>query len=364
MGPLVEGTRADEVAQWGARPRTAFVAKALAVLTPVIASVMATIAVTKIVPRPTNVIALVAWWVGLTALATLVAVLVERLARRLLPLASLLRLSAAFPDEAPSRFAVVLRTHSATRLEETLDQARLTGEPVDDAPAAEYLLELLVRLNTHDRWTRGHADRVSAYAELIAVELGLPEPVREQLRWSALLHDIGKLDLPAGLLNLTRRPTAIERRALERHVTEGEALTRSMTGWLGDSLRRGRRTPRTVGRQRVSAAVGGGTDLPGRAHRRRGRCLRRDDGGEDLPGACLRGRGAVRAHPRRRCAVRPERGARLPQRLPRAPAPRDGAPHLGCRTSPSCRTSPWPPASAQSRRPSRSPASSSARRRR
>jgi hypothetical protein len=237
MGPLVEGRRADEVAQWGARPRAAFVVKALAVLTPVVASVMATIAVTKIVPRPTNVIALVAWWVGLTAMATLVAVLVERVARRLLPLASLLRLSAAFPDEAPSRFAVVLRTHSATQLEATLDHARVTGEQIDDAPAAEYLLELLVRLNTHDRWTRGHADRVSAYAELIAVELGLPEPVREQLRWSALLHDIGKLDLPAGLLNLARRPTAIERRALERHVTEGEALTRSMAGWLGDSLR-------------------------------------------------------------------------------------------------------------------------------
>ena len=45
MGLLVEGTRNDEVAQWGARPRAAFVAKALAVLTPVIASVMATIAV-------------------------------------------------------------------------------------------------------------------------------------------------------------------------------------------------------------------------------------------------------------------------------------------------------------------------------
>ena len=48
-------------------------------------------------------------------------------------------------------------------------------------------------LNAHDRLTRGHSDRVRAFTDLIADELDLPDPDRDRLRWSALLHDIGKL---------------------------------------------------------------------------------------------------------------------------------------------------------------------------
>ena len=44
------------------------------------------------------------WWVLLLAPGVLVAIAVERLARRLVPLAMLLKLSMLFPDRAPSRF--------------------------------------------------------------------------------------------------------------------------------------------------------------------------------------------------------------------------------------------------------------------
>ena len=237
MDSVADETHTADAVRWDARPRAAFATKAMALLAPIAASVAATIGVSKIVSRPTELVALLAWWVGLMAMASLVAVVVERLARRLLPLASLLSLSIAFPDEAPSRFDAALRNRTVADLEAALENARLTGGEVDDAEAAERLLELLIGLNTHDRRTRGHADRVRAYTEMIAVELGLPEPVRERLRWAAMLHDIGKLEVPAELLNLPRRPTALERQGLERHTVEGEALTRSLKGWLGEPLR-------------------------------------------------------------------------------------------------------------------------------
>ena len=44
------------------------------------------------------------WWLALSALGSVVLLIVDRAARRLLPLAALLRLSLVFPDAAPSRF--------------------------------------------------------------------------------------------------------------------------------------------------------------------------------------------------------------------------------------------------------------------
>ena len=53
----------------------------------------------------------------LTGAATLVLVAVDRVARRLLPLALLFKLSLVFPDRAPSRFRTALDLRSVGSLE-------------------------------------------------------------------------------------------------------------------------------------------------------------------------------------------------------------------------------------------------------
>ncbi|MGH8513152.1 MAG: HD-GYP domain-containing protein, partial [Gammaproteobacteria bacterium] len=135
------------------------------------------------------------------AASTLALVLTDRLARRLLPLAVLLRLSLAFPDEAPSRIAIARRTASTGHLEERLEAARRDG--VDDEPtrAAEQILTLVAAVEAHDRATRGHSERVRIYTDLLADQLGLSQDDRDRLRWSALLHDVGKLTVPGKVLN-------------------------------------------------------------------------------------------------------------------------------------------------------------------
>src|ERR1700722_204026 len=50
--------------------------------------------------------------------STAVFVVVERLSRQLMPLSTLLRLSMVFPDRAPHRFSVALRSTSLRRLRE------------------------------------------------------------------------------------------------------------------------------------------------------------------------------------------------------------------------------------------------------
>jgi len=44
-----------------------------------------------------------------------------------------------------------------------------------------------------DRYTAGHSERVAAYAQLLAIKLGLDEPEVEIVRQAALMHDIGKI---------------------------------------------------------------------------------------------------------------------------------------------------------------------------
>ncbi len=53
---------------------------------------------------------------------------------------------------------------------------------------------------TRDPYTAGHARRVTRLARAIATEMGLPQTAREALRVAGMLHDIGKMRVPAEIL--------------------------------------------------------------------------------------------------------------------------------------------------------------------
>ena len=89
---------------------------------PVIASVAAATAVSAVGPRPDSLWEYIAWWAVLTAIALGVLALVDRMARKLLPLATLLKLSMVFPDRAPSRFRMARNAASVRKLQEQLGQ--------------------------------------------------------------------------------------------------------------------------------------------------------------------------------------------------------------------------------------------------
>jgi hypothetical protein len=84
--------------------------------------------------------------------------------------------------------------------------------------ANEAALATLVRaLETKDRYTAGHAERVAVYASYIGEELGMRPRALERLRQAALMHDIGKLVVPNQLLNKPGRLTAVEYDVVRRH---------------------------------------------------------------------------------------------------------------------------------------------------
>jgi hypothetical protein len=164
--------------------------------------------------------------------SALVAVGVETVSRRLLPLAALLKLSLAFPDRAPSRFRVARQAGNTRVLHDRVAHARAAGVADDPSRAAEEILGLVAALAAHDRKTRGHSERVRGFTDLLADELAIPQADRDRLRWAALLHDIGKLEVPAATLNKPGKPDPQEWEQLKRHPLEGQRIVGGLLPWL------------------------------------------------------------------------------------------------------------------------------------
>ena len=146
------------------------------------------------------------------------------------PLAALLKLSMLFPDRAPNRFRLARGAVSTELLNERVAQARTR----DAAAVAESVLELITALTAHDRRTRGHCERVRVFTELLADELRLPREARDKLRWAALLHDVGKLQVAPEILNKPAKLNDTEWKLVAQHPAHGEELLGPLIDWLGE----------------------------------------------------------------------------------------------------------------------------------
>jgi putative nucleotidyltransferase with HDIG domain len=224
-------TQPDEQ-RWRPRPVLSFALRFASVLVPTVAGVASAYGFAKVLPPPDG-LARVPWLIGLLSCSTVVVAITERLAKRFLPLAMLLRLSLVFPDRAPSRFAMARGAGNIRVLERRIRDARDGGVDPEPVRAAEQILGLVAALSAHDRKTRGHSERVRAFTDLVATQLHLTEDDRDRLRWAALLHDIGKLRVPARILNKAGRPQPREWETLKGHPLAGARIARPLMRWLG-----------------------------------------------------------------------------------------------------------------------------------
>jgi putative nucleotidyltransferase with HDIG domain len=83
---------------------------------------------------------------------------------------------------------------------------------------------LVATLDARDRYTAGHSAAVAIYSRDIAKRMGLSDAQQQLVHLCGLVHDIGKIGLPAGLLEKPGALTLEERRLMETHSEIGERI--------------------------------------------------------------------------------------------------------------------------------------------
>lgn len=123
-----------------------------------------------------------------------------------------------FPAFAAQKFFLLYREQRATSEELAVAIERQERKNLSFATA------LVATLDARDRYTAGHSAAVAVYARDIAERLGLPERDQQLVHLAGLVHDIGKVGLPPGLLEKPGPLTREERVQMEQHPVIGERI--------------------------------------------------------------------------------------------------------------------------------------------
>jgi putative two-component system response regulator len=86
------------------------------------------------------------------------------------------------------------------------------------------IASLVRTVEQRDAYTAGHSRRVRCYALHLAAALGLERRQCQQLSLAAMLHDIGKVGIPDGILHKPARLTVEEDRIIQGHSAMGERI--------------------------------------------------------------------------------------------------------------------------------------------
>jgi putative nucleotidyltransferase with HDIG domain len=123
----------------------------------------------------------------------------------------------------------VRRALAERRLNSATDAIEAPTAPGEDRAAL--LRRMSALLEARDPYTHGHSRRVARHAERIAVEMGLPREQVAKVRAAALVHDIGKINVPRPILTKPGKLTDSEFALVKRHAGDGAAMVVS----LGDT---------------------------------------------------------------------------------------------------------------------------------
>jgi putative nucleotidyltransferase with HDIG domain len=104
-------------------------------------------------------------------------------------------------------------TDDLTEANEQLERANLS-----------FAAALVATLDARDQYTAGHSAAVAIYSRDIALRMGLSEAEQQKAHLSGLVHDIGKIGLPPGLLEKEGPLTLDERRVMQSHSEIGERI--------------------------------------------------------------------------------------------------------------------------------------------
>lgn len=116
--------------------------------------------------------------------------------------------------------AFIASTRDITGRKHAQEQIKQSSEKLRKAMEAT-IRAMAITVERKDPYTAGHQQRTSQLACAIAREMGLSEEKVEGLNVAGSLHDIGKIYIPAEILNKPGRLTDIEMALIKTHTQVG-----------------------------------------------------------------------------------------------------------------------------------------------
>ena len=121
----------------------------------------------------------------------------------------------------------------------TLDDAKTSGGDVVRVAEAkpptlvytssfDVLQGLVLAVDTKDRYTRRHSEDVARYSDFLGRQIGLDAEMRQAVHTAGLLHDVGKIGIPDGILRKPGVLTDEEREIVKQHVALGNLIVRDL----------------------------------------------------------------------------------------------------------------------------------------
>ena len=92
----------------------------------------------------------------------------------------------------------------------------------------ESLMAFATAIDAKDSYTNGHSLRVADYSRLIASKMGKSKKEQEDIYYVALLHDVGKIGIPDGIINKPGKLTDEEYIQIKKHPTTGYNILKNI----------------------------------------------------------------------------------------------------------------------------------------
>lgn len=87
---------------------------------------------------------------------------------------------------------------------------------------------LALTVETRDPYTSGHQKRVAEIAKSIAKEMGLPVKTQQTIFMASMIHDIGKINVPAEILSKPGKLDEVEFALVKQHPVTGYEITKGI----------------------------------------------------------------------------------------------------------------------------------------
>ena len=115
--------------------------------------------------------------------------------------------------------------HMAGDIEEFIEQLKQAAEQNHELFLGSIRM-LAAAIDEKDPYTRGHSGRVAKYSVIVGQQLGLPPTELENIRISALLHDVGKIGVDDRVLKKPGALTEEEFELMKQHPQKGANIMR------------------------------------------------------------------------------------------------------------------------------------------